>query len=184
MKIIPLSRRLFLYCLNGDTNSAVKPFIQFVLKNKGEGQKIVENSGFINLDIGTDTTRQPTDLPDGYTDLTRNAQRQSIIFRFNFGSKVLDNLAEGDIKRLFDLYYMPENRNKKVILIGFADNIGSEEENLKISRERAEIVRTRLAQLFIPIEATRGFGPALPVHNNSDEHERSLNRRVEVWLSN
>ncbi len=70
---------------------------------------------------------------------------------------------------------------------GHTDNIGSQESNLKLSRARAEAVKTYLmsnAASGFPSERVkaRGLGDAQPVADNATNEGRSKNRRVEVIL--
>ncbi len=72
----------------------------------------------------------------------------------------------------------------KVEIQGHTDNIGSEEKNLKLSRERAQTVYDYLVKKGISGTrlTTAGFGFQFPVANNSSEEGRRKNRRVEFIL--
>jgi outer membrane protein OmpA-like peptidoglycan-associated protein len=69
---------------------------------------------------------------------------------------------------------------------GHTDAVGSEEYNLKLSRERAEAVRDYLAQAGVKqerITATRGLGKSQPVASNDTAAGRQMNRRVEIVIN-
>ena len=69
-------------------------------------------------------------------------------------------------------------------LAGYTDNVGSASFNLKLSRERAESVKTYLVSQgasAAKIQA-EGFGKSNPIATNKTEKGRQLNRRVEFTL--
>jgi outer membrane protein OmpA-like peptidoglycan-associated protein len=63
---------------------------------------------------------------------------------------------------------------------GHTCNIGSPENNCRLSWMRAEATISELVKLGVPPERLRprGFGPAYPTHPNDTEATRMLNRRV------
>ncbi|AGW13049.1 OmpA family protein [Megalodesulfovibrio gigas] len=70
----------------------------------------------------------------------------------------------------------------RCILVGYTDNVGSDETNLRISRERAESVRQYLLTKYdINTEQleVQGRGKDMPVASNDTEEGRRQNRRVE-----
>lgn len=72
----------------------------------------------------------------------------------------------------------------KVRIEGHTDSQGSDEVNLRISRQRAEAVREALAKRGVLAErvTAEGKGSALPIADNATPEGRSSNRRVEVYL--
>jgi outer membrane protein OmpA-like peptidoglycan-associated protein len=70
--------------------------------------------------------------------------------------------------------------NTHLMLGGFADNTGSAESNLALSRERAESVKSALVSRGIASDrlTTRGFGEDAAWGDNSTDAERAANRRV------
>ena len=72
----------------------------------------------------------------------------------------------------------------KVRLAGHTDNIGSAEENKRLSQERAEAVRAQLIEFGCDPAAIKafGYGDTKPVASNESEEGRALNRRVEITL--
>jgi peptidoglycan-binding protein ArfA len=69
---------------------------------------------------------------------------------------------------------------------GHTDSTGSEETNLKLSRERAAAVGDFLVTQGIAQTrmTTKGLGPADPVASNDTAEGRAKNRRVEIVLAN
>jgi outer membrane protein OmpA-like peptidoglycan-associated protein len=71
-----------------------------------------------------------------------------------------------------------------VELAGHTDNVGSETYNVKLSEERAAVVRQALISKGIEEErlSAKGYGSMKPiVPNDTDEH-RAMNRRTEMII--
>lgn len=74
----------------------------------------------------------------------------------------------------------------KVVVTGYADSRGSDAVNMKLSRDRAEAVKTwLLAKSGVSSERVKamGMGEEAPAASNDTSVGRELNRRVEVSLS-
>lgn len=65
---------------------------------------------------------------------------------------------------------------------GHTDNVGSADENLRLSLARAKAVKTALIELEVDPSRlkTKGFGETKPVASNDTEAGRATNRRVEL----
>ena len=65
---------------------------------------------------------------------------------------------------------------------GFSDNLGSEEANLALSRQRAEAVMAVLRAAGVPAAklSVKGWGSAKPLASNAGKSGRAQNRRVEI----
>jgi len=75
-------------------------------------------------------------------------------------------------------------KNFSLKLAGHTDNSGSMQFNLKLSKDRAEAVKSYLVSKGANpsrIEAT-GYGPTQPIASNATEAGRQQNRRVEFTL--
>ena len=100
--------------------------------------------------------------------------------QFEFNSSALTEDSQSGIQILVD--FLKRNPELKVELAGHTDDVGSASYNLKLSSERANVVREAL--IAEGIEAARltakGYGATNPlVPNDSDEH-RAMNRRTEM----
>ena len=80
---------------------------------------------------------------------------------------------------------MKENPDYNLEINGHTDNIGPEAMNLILSQKRAEAVKNYLTRNGI--EASRmtakGYGPTMPVANNTTSFGRAKNRRVEFKIN-
>ena len=67
-------------------------------------------------------------------------------------------------------------------VVGFTDSTGSKEINDRLSKERADAVRSYLVSQGVPTDKIRseGMGPANPVASNDSPEGRADNRRVEI----
>jgi outer membrane protein OmpA-like peptidoglycan-associated protein len=103
---------------------------------------------------------------------------------------VLFQFAKADLlaggKRSIDTVadFLRRYPNRKVMIEGHTDDIGSQEYNLKLSLLRAESVRSALMQKGIdPLRVkTKGFGKLFPVADNKTPTGQQANRRVEIII--
>lgn len=126
--------------------------------------------------------------PDGTCDCTIAAQpvdlSQGSIVRmdnllFATGESTLQPGSDYALEIL--TLILKENPSMRIAIHGHTDNVGSDEDNLKLSRERAEAVFGYL--LKVEVDPARlsfdGFGSMRPVSDNDTPEGRALNRRVE-----
>jgi outer membrane protein OmpA-like peptidoglycan-associated protein len=73
---------------------------------------------------------------------------------------------------------------KKVVVEGYTDNRGSKKVNMKLSKGRAEAVRTYLVDKGVEADRleAKGFGPTHPIADNATAKGREENRRVEFTI--
>ncbi|MFG5410761.1 OmpA family protein [Piscinibacter sakaiensis] len=82
--------------------------------------------------------------------------------------------------------FLKEHPERRILVEGFTDNVGSAEYNQELSRKRAESVAAALVALGVPADrvTTAGYGKDHPVADNATDTNRAMNRRVEVYISN
>ena len=175
-----MSRRLYLYRGKGASPLA-QDFVAFALSP--EGQRVVDASGFIAQQVRGYRNEVRRDVPDEYRRLVLGAERLSLNFRFGTGSSLLDSKALHDLERLASFMQQAENRERPLLLLGFAD--ASETVPylaLTLSNDRVDYIAGRLQDRGIAASRVRGMGGAAPVASNDTAGGRNRNRRVEVWL--
>lgn len=178
----PLSRRLFLYTPSKVLNPYVQELLSYALSRNG--QKVVDNIGFVSQTIKLEKPEALVDAPKIYKSAIDDALRVSMNFRFIPGSSKLDNRSFHDIKRLANFIESEKLDECSLRLFGFTDNNGDARANLSLSYKRAKAVSNIIQeQTGIGIDAVKGFGEILPVASNATIEGREKNRRVEVWLS-
>ena len=122
------------------------------------------------------------DAPEEYKNLSKDAERLDVNFRFQTASSQLDNKALLDLDLIADLLSKPPYQGRYILIFGFADSTGTPQSNLTLSKARAETVAKQLQQRGTSPAIVTGFGKELPVDSNDTEKGREKNRRVEVWL--
>ena len=82
------------------------------------------------------------------------------------------------------LAFMQSRPTAEIELSGHTDNQGDFDENLRLSKQRVDVVKAYLVQNGIAASriTTRGYGPTRPIASNNIETSRQLNRRVEMIL--
>lgn len=101
---------------------------------------------------------------------------------FEFNSSELLTISYIQLDSLCNI--LSEKQSLRIEIRGHTDNIGSEGYNKKLSVDRAASVYNYLLDKGIPKTRMkyRGFGPNVPVADNSTEEGRELNRRVEIFI--
>lgn len=196
----PLSRRLYLYTAADLKEPLAAGLLGFALS--GPAQPVIKQADFVDqsvetLEFGQQTSRIAYALnarPEHF-DMAlmrtliaelKPARRLSITFRFQSASFTLDAKSQADVQRLRDLLLTPDYADKNVLLVGFADAIGSFPTNLKLAERRAAAVQRALAgaggRATTARIGIRAYGELAPVACNDSFEARQLNRRVEVWI--
>jgi OOP family OmpA-OmpF porin len=106
--------------------------------------------------------------------------------KFNTAKAVVGKKYHNDIKTVAD--FMKAHPRATAVIEGYTDNIdkfNNPENNIKLSRARAESVRQYLIDNF-GIDSSRitavGYGPAKPIASNDTEKGRQKNRRVQAVI--
>lgn len=99
---------------------------------------------------------------------------------FEFDSSELKTDARGNLADLARV--LNEYENFDVLVVGHTDSVGSEDYNLRLSRQRADAATTYMRTRGVSSGRihTEGRGEYEPVATNETEAGRQLNRRVEV----
>lgn len=131
-------------------------------------------------------------------DTSSGEVRTSIVFRFETNSSNLDARALQDVERL--ARHLQAKRARGVgmqnvyhALLGFADSYGNILHNLRLSQARAKRVEDQIRQTGTnnwvdPFSSKQksnayGYSSFAPIACNDSEEGRTLNRRVETWVS-
>lgn len=103
-------------------------------------------------------------------------------FGFEYNSTAIDPGSQTYLKDLAAL--MKDNKNLRLKLTGYTDNIGSERFNQRLSQARADQVKQLLVGEGVAQDRieTEGRGMLDPLNDNATEADRALNRRVELRI--
>lgn len=182
-----------------DLSSTSEDFVQFL--TSPAGQTAVTEAGYVSFGIarraqtlGTARARALlTSSPEGLAeDATRQMIREmpaydrlSTMFRFRSGSSQLTQQSVTDMQELI-AYLATQPEGTEISLVGFSDDVGPFDDNLRLSTRRAARLAGQLVAAgrgtidHIEVNAG-GFGEIAPIACN-DEAGRAVNRRVEVWI--
>ena len=80
--------------------------------------------------------------------------------------------------------FLKTNPTTEIELSGHTDNQGDFDENVRLSKQRVDVVKAYLVASGIAASriTTRGYGPTRPIGSNNAENTRQLNRRVEMTV--
>jgi outer membrane protein OmpA-like peptidoglycan-associated protein len=96
------------------------------------------------------------------------------------------DLRPGALRNLYPLVtFLQKYPERRVVIEGHTDNVGSDAYNLDLSQRRADAVRDFLLQNGVKAAqmSMRGYGKASPVASNNTAGGRQQNRRVELIIS-
>ena len=195
----PMARRLYFYTRGRPKTPLAQELIDFALS--AEGQDVLKAANFVDqspelLEFREQGTRIAyalnvpaedfdfTMMRQLITDITE-ARRLTTTYRFESSSFRLDTKANQDISRLAAYLNLEANRDKRVLLLGFADSRGDFVKNQALAKARADTVRRGLVALgkqFANRVEAKGYSELAPVACNDSDIGREFNRRVEVWL--
>ncbi|WP_342651141.1 OmpA family protein [Pseudomonas sp. REB1044] len=102
---------------------------------------------------------------------------------FDTGEAQLKSSASRTVLKL--VQFLQLNPRRVVRIEGYTDSTGTPEDNLKLSRDRAQSVADMLVDLGIDEKRieVQGYGDQYPVEVNASERGRAQNRRVEIVFS-
>jgi outer membrane protein OmpA-like peptidoglycan-associated protein len=102
---------------------------------------------------------------------------------FEFGRADVKAGAQASLRKL--AAYLQEHPERRIMIEGFTDSVGSDGANMQLSQRRAESVAQALSSLGVSSDriTTRGYGEGYPIADNGSVTNRALNRRVEVYIS-
>lgn len=103
--------------------------------------------------------------------------------RFNLNKSSLTTQAKANLDKLVPVF--KEYGETNIDIFGYTDSTGQPDYNLKLSKERAESVKSYLISkgLLAGRMKTTGLGIADPIASNDTDEGRSFNRRVEFAIT-
>ncbi|GAB2771098.1 hypothetical protein GCM10027275_12280 [Rhabdobacter roseus] len=98
---------------------------------------------------------------------------------FATGSFTLDEKSKVELRQLTE--FLTKNPKVRIEISGHTDDVGSDKDNLELSRQRAQAVVAYLTQAGIGAErlSAQGYGETRPRLPNSSDENRQQNRRIE-----
>lgn len=104
---------------------------------------------------------------------------------FESGSSQLKMTSYLALDSLYKTLEQYNNSKYEIEISGHTDNVGNEEDNLKLSSSRAQTVANYLVEKGIKQEIIKhvGYGSSKPVADNETDEGREQNRRVEFIIN-
>ncbi|GKT18156.1 OmpA family protein [Acidovorax sp. SUPP2522] len=81
--------------------------------------------------------------------------------------------------------FLKQFPERKLLIEGYTDSVGSDSYNQELSERRAQAVRDALVQRGVDTSriTARGYGKSYPVAENGSPEGRAMNRRVEIVIA-
>lgn len=159
------------------SRTASAGFIQIIRAGAPEG------AGVITIEASAIRAATNTTSNDLAQELEDKGHFVLADLAFGTGSAQLDDAAFVSLQELAD--YLRANSDRRIALVGHTDSVGALDNNIALSKRRAQSVLERLATTYeIPrnqIEA-EGMGYLAPISTNMTDEGREANRRVEVII--
>ncbi len=181
----PLSKEIIMF-----SNDKTKAVVKVNTDDKGRFEVLVPVNGTYSLKYKNFTTDME------YTKMNVPADKDAIyevVIKIDPPKDfVLDNvyfdtgkstLKPSSFKALNDLVEILKIKTTMVVEIqGHTDNVGKEEENLKLSQSRAEEVRKYLISKGVAEArvSAKGYGQSMPIADNANDAGKSKNRRTSL----
>ena len=102
---------------------------------------------------------------------------------FDTGSATLRPESQEQLQNVAAI--LKANPNVHLKIGGYTDNVGTADQNLKLSDERATNVMHELVRMGVApnVLEAKGYGQEHPVADNSTEEGRALNRRISMLVT-
>ena len=102
---------------------------------------------------------------------------------FEFGKSDLTSQAAPRLDKLAK--FLAEFPNRKLLIEGYTDSVGTTQFNQTLSERRAAAVQSALVTRGVAADriTARGYGKEYPVADNSSPEGRAMNRRVEIVIA-
>lgn len=103
---------------------------------------------------------------------------------FANGQSSLNPGADANLSKIFN--FMSNNPDRKLLIEGHTDSVGSVQSNQQLSQNRAQSVYSYLISQGVPASrlSVQGLGESSPVSSNASASGRQQNRRVEITVLN
>lgn len=102
---------------------------------------------------------------------------------FEFGKSELTSQAAPRLDKLAQ--FLAEFPNRKLLIEGYTDSVGTDSANQALSQRRAESVQQALVTRGVAADriTSKGYGESFPVADNNSPEGRAMNRRVEIVIA-
>jgi outer membrane protein OmpA-like peptidoglycan-associated protein len=152
-----------------------------VLNSGGEYAFYVSRPGYLfkslTFSVNDSTSFVDLDIPLEAIEKDKAEVLNNIFFQT--GAFTLDEKSKVELNKMIE--FLTKNKAIKIEISGHTDDVGSDTENMELSRKRAQSVQEYLHQSGIAADriSAKGYGETQPVAPNDSEQNRQKNRRIE-----
>lgn len=134
------------------------------------------------ISIGSLGSYKELQMPVSLPALKKGAKIELNNISFASGKSTLKPESHFELNMIAQM--MNQQKSMQVEIGGYTDKTGSKSKNIKLSKERAEAVKSFLMSQGISGDriVTKGYGPAKPIASNKTAEGRVQNRRVEFKI--
>jgi OmpA-OmpF porin, OOP family len=117
-------------------------------------------------------------------EVSKPSLAKNVDLYFQTGSMKLRPESEAQLREFAAAF--DANRDARILVNGYTDNVGNAASNMRLSQERANAVKNDLIRMGIPESrlSTQGFGGQNPIADNATPEGRRMNSRVSVQIGN
>ena len=182
----------FLFMLDGEEAELIDDLL-ILTKDKSGNEKLItaakdEGNMFRYQSLPSSVTSIPGLLEEGEVAFILNTRDDRILrttyesLKFNTGEAIITLESYSYLEALSKMLIV--NDEWRIILSGFTDDVGADNYNLLLSKQRAETVKRALVKRGVIASQIRVkfFGESHPLAANSTEEGRQKNRRVEMRI--
>jgi len=177
------------FTLNGQSKSLTK---NFILKEKIDPALLDSNLKFVDSTLAFQDEKGKLVLPPTITDSVSIEQMGRLVkgdtvsinnILFDFAKAELRQEAMNELDKIAEM--MKAYPKLTIDISAFTDDIGSKEDNMKLSAARAEKAQAYLISKSIDSSRikAKGYGEDNPIDSNATEIGRQKNRRVVFTLN-
>ena len=138
---------------------------------------------FVFVEKKTDGLSDEESIGDG-AGAVRSSVLDPYVIRFATGDNSISMTDELQSYLSEALAYLEGNEGSQLIVTGHTDNQGNASANKRLSKKRAQKVRSFLRKNGVASKqvVAEGMGDESPLEDNSTEEGRRMNRRVEITI--
>lgn len=147
---------------------------------------VIRKDGYMfqseNFDLVSTTSHQQIDQDFQIQSIDVNSKATLNNIFFDFGSTSLKSSSIPELDRA--VQFMNDNQNITIQISGHTDNIGTYEDNMLLSQQRAQAVADYIVAKGIENNRIKAIGKgfSIPVADNNTQDGRQKNRRVEFEI--
>jgi len=182
----------FIFMLDGEEAELIEDILILTKDKKGRDKVITASKDRDNLfryePLPSNSVAIPGLLEEDELAFIMNTRDSRILrttyesLKFNTGEAIIRLESYPYLEALSKMMIL--NSDWRIILSGFTDDVGADNYNLLLSKQRAETVKRALIKRGVPASQIRVkfFGESHPIANNKKEKGRQKNRRVEMRI--